>query len=233
MKKYFCLLILLILTSFFIIIKPVSSIAQCTQDSDCGVKQYCAYKDKPELANYCKPAECTQNSHCTSGKCVTQISGKDYYKCVMCTSNSHCSGTLDQCKVVSNQLYNKCVECLDNRQCATNEHCIENSCQICSTNSHCSGKLGVCLRNRANPDGRCVQCTTNSQCTLNQICDTTTYKCKTKLEMPENQIDPKKYPADRYKNKSLKKLETLPEIQKKQIDLEKTSPKNVSPKDMK
>lgn len=207
----------------------MSSIAECTEDSDCGVKQYCAYKDKPELANYCKPAECTQNSQCPSGQCVTQISGKDYYKCVQCTSNSHCSGSLDYCKVVSNQLYNKCVECLDDRQCASGEHCIENSCQVCSTNSHCSGKLGACLRNRANPEGRCVQCTTNSQCTLNQMCDTTTYTCKAKLEAPENQVDPKKYQIDRYKNKSLKKIDTAPEIQQNYIDKKSIDTKNTTP----
>nr|NIP37865.1 hypothetical protein [Candidatus Dadabacteria bacterium]NIS07599.1 hypothetical protein [Candidatus Dadabacteria bacterium]NIY21233.1 hypothetical protein [Candidatus Dadabacteria bacterium] len=241
MKNYFYYMFLLIIISLFIFIKPVSSIAQCTQDSDCGVKQYCAYKDKPELANYCKPGECTQNSHCPSGECVTQKSGKDYYKCVKCTNDSHCSGAQGKCKINNNnELYNECVECLKEHDCGSGNHCVDNRCYVCTQDSHCSGDKDACLLNRSNPDGRCVDCTTNSHCTLNQICDTSTYTCKAKFEQPEPQIDPDKYKIDKYKGKSPKKIQTTPELDKKYIDqpkapkvpkVPKVDTKKVSPKD--
>ncbi len=174
--------------------------------------------------------ECTSDSQCRiTGECITEYGGKTYNRCVKCKTDSHCSGSLSKCKVNSNPVLSKCVECVKEYDCGSGKHCVDNMCYVCTNDSHCSGQYGACLRNRSVQEGRCVECTTNSHCTLNQMCDTSTYTCKAKYQAPEPEIDPDKYPS-KYKGKSPKKLQTAPEIQKNQIDLEKASPKKSIPK---
>ncbi len=90
-----------------------------------------------------------------------------------------------------------------------------------------------------------MECKTNSHCKFDQLCDTSSNTCKASFQEPEPQIDPDKYQIDKYKGKSLKKLETSPEIQQKYkeqspqpqieqkyIEQNNVNPKNALPKDV-
>ncbi len=216
----YSLVFLFVLT--FHLLNTDSILAQgCTQNSDCGYKELCVAGGK------CVSVECTQDSHCSvTGQCI-ETEGK----CVKCTTDSHCSASFNACLTYSNPIHNRCG-CSTDNDCSDGQHCYNNSCYVCANNNHCSGQLNICTRNPSNPRGICVECTSNIHCNVDQICDTLTNSCKITVKQPESQISPDKYP-NKYKGKSPKKLQTAPEIQKQQNELEKVNPKKVSPKDMK